>query len=185
MTRLPMRIICWLRSSVSLSSGAVTNRRRRASISEGEAWSSTISSTCHEAETAAIPPSVRTIMSGMVIPAVFKSWAVLRALSRFWRASRITISCSVPIVLRGESRGSSITRWLSRLRAGMSSCARCASLSNAMRYIHPPESAILTRTVLYYFTHAFVCSSGTVPSTALKHAAAVRVKVIFTQERAP
>ena len=158
MTRLPMRIICWLRSSVSLSSGAVTNRRRRASISEGEAWSSTISSTCHEAETAAIPPSVRTIMSGMVIPAVFKSWAVLRALSRFWRASRITISCSVPIVLRGESRGSSITRWLSRLRAGMSSCARGASLSNAMRYIHPPESAILTRTVLYYFTHAFVCS---------------------------
>ena len=52
-----------------------------------------------------------------------------------------------------------------------------------MRYIHPPESAILTRTVLYYFTHAFVCSSGTVPSTELKHAAAVRVKVIFTRER--
>ena len=137
-TRLPARTTrsCWFSSSAVAS--LLMARRRRASISEGEAWSETISSTCQEAATAAMPPSFRSAMSGNCTPAARSSWAQWRALTRAVRASTMSRSnVSVSRVVWAVSRGKTCTLWLSRLSEGIISCA-AVSLRSAIRYTPSP-----------------------------------------------
>ena len=132
-------MICAEFSVSAEDSGEVTTRRRRASSSDGDTWSSTISSTIHAEETAAIPPSVSTIMSGTSNPAVLSACAVLRASMSLRRASIITTSwCAVSKRFAEVARGYRSTRWLSTLRAAISDCSPEASLSSVMRYMGPP-----------------------------------------------